>query len=185
MRNPSCYIFAVLPSSEIRWLRSSAIFVALLAVLLMLILLPARHALLEIWPPRVQEFLLDDGALVFQPATAPRPDLDIVASSRPQSLLSLEWPDGRIEHGFTVYRESDSGLWMVEFASGSELVDPSELQRHYAPNAMSFSERLVLLGVRLQERRTPPVPALNGVPDSELAPESEATEALVGEGDEL
>lgn len=118
-----------------------------------LLVVSARHALLEIWPPRVQELRLSDGELIFQPVTVVDENLEIIASSFPHSLLALEWPDGRLEHGFALHQAQDSESWWVELAGGPELIDLAALRRHYAPNAMSLAERLQLLWQRLQERR--------------------------------
>lgn len=174
-------------------MRSSAIAIGLLAGVLILLLWASRHALLEVWPQRVQELLLSNGDLLFMPARGRPSDLDVVASSHPRSLLALEWPDGRLEHGFMVVEDEDPEWWWMEFAAGPERVRLSELHRYYAPNGMLLGERLALVADRLQERRAqgrsaafnrqPPEDVSEDSP--EAAPEAASAEALIGESDKL
>ena len=193
----SCYIFAVLPSLEIRWLRSSATAIGLFAAVLTLLLWASRYALLEVWPERVQELWLSNGDVLFVSARKRPPDLDVVASSHPRSLLALEWPDGRLAHGFVVLDQEDPDGWWMEFASGPERVHQSELVRYYTPNSMLLGERLALLADRLQERRASGQSAAFGRQSLEddsiedysqdsIEPgpdETEAAALVVGEGD--
>jgi len=144
----------VLPSSEIRWLRRSAIGLVLLGASLALIALPARHALLEIWPVRVQELVLADGALLFRPSTAPAEKRQILARTYPDALLALEFHDGRHDHGFLIHADSETKIWWVQSSGGLQLIELQTLHRQYAPNAMRFGERLGLMRDRLIERRS-------------------------------
>jgi len=148
-----------LPSSEIRWLRRGAIGVSLLLAFLALIALPARHALLEIWPGRVQELVLSDGEVIYG---SPPPGLAeplIVARTFPETLLALEFRDGRLDHGFLVHKDHEAATWWVQLADGLQVVDADALRRQFAPNAMSPGERVELMHQRLVERRSvAPVP---------------------------
>lgn len=174
-------------------MRSSAIAIGLLTAVLLLLLWASRYALFEVWPQRVQELLLSNGDLLFIEARSRRPDLDVVASSYPRSLLALEWPDGRLEHGFIVVEDRETEGWWMEFATGPERVQPSALHRYYAPNAMLLGERLALAADRVLERRAFGRTADAGVASPEALSENSlqaeledaSGENLVSEGDEL
>ena len=150
----------MLPSSEIRWLRGSAVGLALLAALSVLSLLPARQALLAIWPMRVQELVLSDGELRFRPSNLPRQQGDILASTYPLRLLALEFADGSLDYGFLIHEDTERRLWKLQSGQGWLWVDRDQLRRAYAPNALSLGDRLRLSRLRLLERRSgsPPRP---------------------------
>lgn len=143
----------MLPSSEIRWLRSSAISLALLCGVLALILVSARQALQEIWPPRVQELVLVSGEVVFAPTGQPVVEQELLVRSFPRALLALEWSDGQTSYAYPLSRDPDADSWWMQFAHGVEVIDPTALRRYYAPNAMSPGERFGLLRARFAERR--------------------------------
>lgn len=174
-------------------MRGSAIAIGLLTAVLLLLLWLSRYALFEVWPQRVQELLLSNGDLLFVAGHGLPSELDVIASSRPRSLLALEWPDGRLEHGFMVVQDEDPAWWWMEFGAGPERVQLSELHRYYAPNAMLLGERLALVADRLLERRaldrspTPGAPSPEGLPaDGPQGVLEEASAAdLIGESDQL
>ena len=153
----SCYIFFVLPSSEIRWLRRGAIGAALLLAFFVLAAVPSRHALVEIWPGRVMELVLPDGEIRLEPANARLDEQAVLARTYPQALLALEFHDGRREHGFLVYEDAETGIWYVQTNAGLEALDPRALRRYYAPNDLPVAARLGLMRERLAERRSRPV----------------------------
>lgn len=155
----------MLPSSEIRLLRRTAIGLSLLAALVAVTLVPARHALLEIWPARVQELVLPDGELRFRQATEPNLNPPVLASSYPLTLLALEFEDGRVDHGFLIHRDVETRTWWVRSVDGLQAVDAQSLHRHYAPNAMDPGERLALMRERVIERRAGRLLPSGGSPD--------------------
>lgn len=152
----SCYIFAVLPSSEIRWLQRGTIGLMLLTALLALLVVPARHALGEIWPPRVQELVLSSGELQYVPAAVPMApdsmDHEVVASSFPHSLLALKRLDGEVWYGYAVDLDAEPGLWWVEIGHVLTAVDQATIGEVWAPNGLSLRGRLEVMRTRLEAR---------------------------------
>ena len=125
----------------------------LLLAFSLLIAVPARHALVEIWPGRVTEVVLPDGEIRLQSVTAPRGEQAVIARTHPQALLALEFHDGRRDHGFLVHADPGTGTWWVQTIDGLEALDPRALRRYYAPNDLSVLDRLGLMRERLVEHR--------------------------------
>ena len=169
----------MLPSSEIRWLRRGSISVGLLCAFVVLLALPGRHALVEIWPGRIQELVLPDGEVKVIPAREASEQQPVLARTHPETLLTLEFHDGRRDYGYLVRADAETATWWVETLEGLREVDSTTLRRSYAPNDMSLPARLDLMGQRLRERRARDQTPNSGMPVPDERPAESA------EGDDL
>lgn len=133
-----------------------------------LVAVPSRHALVEIWPARVTEWVLPDGQIRLQPATVALDEQAVIARTHPQALLVLEFHDGRRDHGFLVHADAEAGTWWVQTINGLEALDPLALRRYYAPNDLSVVARLGLMRQRLVERRSRSTSWQSGAPADEI-----------------
>ncbi|TVS11653.1 MAG: hypothetical protein EA419_07375 [Wenzhouxiangella sp.] len=131
--------------------------------------MPARHALLEIWPARVQELILDDGRVEFHPSTSKTTPADPIARSYPRSLLALERTDGIVVYGFPLPVDDAAGA-VVRISDGRSAVDVegATIRRTYTPNNLSLSSRVGLIRDILRERR----PTRGRSPGPEVSGES-------------
>ena len=145
----------MLPSPGLRWFRSAVAALALAVAGLALALLPARHALLEIWPARVQELVLADGRVEFYPSTSATPPPDPIARSYPRSLLALERYDGIVIYGFPLPVGDDQAGQALRISDGRAAitVEAGAIRRTYTPNQLTLSSRARLMWETLLERR--------------------------------
>ncbi len=104
----SCYIAGMMPSPVTYWLQKIAATCLLLASILLLPLIPARHVLLPLWPNFVEEVLINvsdqaSAARHFVPAGVQEWDPSAeIARSRPFHLVVVQLSDGRELSGFPV-----------------------------------------------------------------------------------
>lgn len=122
-----------------------------------LLVLPARHALTEVWPERVEELILADGSRVFSPPAQIVPAVEpVVARSHPLSLLTLELDDGVVVHGFVLSGSIDGeDELIIDDGAATQQIDAARIRRAYRPNALTAGERLQLTLGRLRELRQP------------------------------
>ncbi len=122
-------------------------------------LLPARPVLESIWPPRVDEIVLADGQWVLQSAAAPGPSLgaaEVLARSRPLSLLAVRHSDGSLRYGFVLQAPDsrEDGLLLLTAPDREVQFSASDIEARYHPNALNAGQRARLAIVNLF-RRTP------------------------------
>lgn len=152
-----------------------------LALVVLVLAIPARQVLLPAWPNRVDEVLSEAGPerieRRFLPSGADEKiDTIIVARSRPIMLWRLETESGEISHAWLAgVRDSQGQLlptlpaWLqatrldgplpgaahlvlVTAARENREVDGAGVVRMYRPNGLRFSERVSLWADRLSER---------------------------------
>lgn len=165
----------MLPSPDTRWFRSPIVALLLATAVPALLVLPARHALIEVWPGRVEEWVLADGSRVFSPPEQIAPAVEqVVARSRPLSLLTFELDDGEAVQGFvlsgSIHAEDDL---IIDDGVATQQIDTARIRRAYRPNALTAGERLQLTLDRLRDLRQPTeAPGEPSLDDAVTAPDS-------------
>lgn len=153
----------------------------LLAVIALVIALPARHVLLPSWPGPVDEVLTEAGPggveRHFLPADSPtRPGSMVVARSRPITLWRLETESSEVIHAWLAGVRDGEGrllpalpawlrsvrldgplpepveLVMITAGQGTRAVQGAGIVRMYRPNDMTPAQRVLLWSDRIGER---------------------------------
>ena len=152
-----------------------------LAVIALLVLLPARQVLRPAWPDRVEEILTEAGPGRIERRFLPAGSADIgnslvVASSRPITLWRVETDSGEVIHAWLAGVRDGQGqllpalppwlegvrldgplpeavrLVLTTAARERREIDGAGIRRMIRPNAMAFSQRAALWRDRLAER---------------------------------
>lgn len=135
-------------------MRRLATFVLLLGPVVLIGLLPTRPLVSEVWPQPVEEWVLDDGHWILQPAprSLNQEQTDqLRVRTRPLSVLAAQLDDGSRVHGYLLERVEDGDTLVLQ--TGPETIEALPVARLtwlYHPNDMSFSERLRLAFARLR-----------------------------------
>lgn len=151
---PSCYISAVLPSPESRFIRPAILSALLVLGSGLLTLIPARHGVLELWPARVDELVLPDGSLRFRAGSVlAAPAQPVLTASQPLSLLALELHGGDLVYGYLLSAPTETPMLLDTGTDERLSIASDRVRRAYHPNAVSLPGRVRLMLSRLADRR--------------------------------
>lgn len=164
-----CYISPMTSGPLTYWLEQLVLIMLLIGVILLLPLLPARAFFSVYWPHPVEELILRDGDVALRkllPVGASEdPAWDVVARSRPHSVVSIETRAGNVVHAYLIgRREHDDApdpasdadarpnLLLIQLADDSRMeLEAAAVRRLVHSNRLRLVERARMTGARLLE----------------------------------
>ncbi|MCC5863490.1 MAG: hypothetical protein JJU31_00020 [Wenzhouxiangella sp.] len=151
------------------WLEQLVLIMLLVGVILLLPLLPARAFFSVYWPHPVEELILRDGDQALRKllpvGAGENPAWDVVARSRPHSVVSIETRGGDVVHAYLIGRreqdneldpasDNDTGpsVLLIQLADDSRLeLEIAAVHRLMHSNRLKLVERARMTGARLIE----------------------------------
>ncbi|MCH8478073.1 MAG: hypothetical protein LAT56_09020 [Wenzhouxiangella sp.] len=151
------------------WLEQLVLIMLLVGVILLLPLLPARAFFSVYWPHPGEELILRDGDQALRKllpvGAGENPAWDVVARSRPHSVVSIETRGGDVVHAYLIGRreqdneldpasDNDTGpsVLLIQLADDSRLeLEIAAVHRLMHSNRLKLVERARMTGARLIE----------------------------------
>lgn len=164
-----CYISPMTSGPLTYWLEQLVLIMLLVGVILLLPLLPARAFFSVYWPHPVEELILRDGDQALRKllpvGAGENPAWDVVARSRPHSVVSIETRGGDVVHAYLIGRreqdneldpasDNDTGpsVLLIQLADDSRLeLEIAAVHRLMHSNRLKLVERARMTGARLIE----------------------------------